>query len=273
VATLWRFWPVVLILAGLEILIRGSRSTIVYAIGLLIALLILGGAIGYSIYQSGQSTSRQPAVSIDTIREERRDADGGDIGLILGVGQLVVGALSDSPSFAEGKINYGRYSTKAEQSFRLSNGIAVFSVQTQNPSLSGSMPADAVADRWDIKFTPSIPLDLSVAAGIGKVDMDLMDLRVARVHLQTGVGSAAVAFPAEAGRTSASVEIGVGSIVVRIPSGVGARIHVSRFLAPVEIRNGRLARSDDVYVTADYQTAQHTLDLEIKTAMGRITIW
>ncbi|MBC7261840.1 MAG: hypothetical protein H5T63_07475, partial [Chloroflexi bacterium] len=49
--TIWRFWPVILILIGLEILIGLSRSTVIYIIGLLIALAILGGVIAYAVLE------------------------------------------------------------------------------------------------------------------------------------------------------------------------------------------------------------------------------
>jgi len=268
---LWRFWPVILILIGLDILVKGSRSLVVYVIGLLIAVVVLGGVIGYTVYQGRQDASAWQAVSTDTFREGRQDADRGDIRLRFGAGTLAVGALSDSPNLVEGKVEYGKYSTKALASFRVKNGRASFSLEAQSPSLPGSIPDLNIGDRWDLGFTRRIPLDVSVDAGVGKVEVDLSDLKVSGFSLKTGVGEATVTLPAASGKTSASVEMGIGNITVRVPHGVAAEIDVSRALCTVRI-DERFVRDGDVYVSPDYRTAKNKVELQISCAIGNITV-
>jgi len=60
--TLWRFWPVILVLVGLEVLIGAGRSTAWYIVGLVIAVVVLGGVIGYAIYRSNQPSAPRPAM-------------------------------------------------------------------------------------------------------------------------------------------------------------------------------------------------------------------
>jgi len=86
-----------------------------------------------------------------------------------------------------------------------------------------------------------------------------------------GVGEAAVTLPAAAGQTSASVEMGVGSITVRVPQGVAARIDVSRALCSVRV-DKRFVRSEDGYVSTNYRTAGNKIELDITCAIGSITV-
>lgn len=269
--TLWRFWPIVLILIGIDVLVKGSRSLAVYVIGLLIALAVLGGVIGYAVHQSGQAARPWMAMSADTVLEQRQDADRGDIRLRFGAGRLAIGALSDSPSFVEGKIEYGRYSRKAEKAFRVTSGRAVFSLEAQTPSFPRSVPGPDIGDRWDLKFTPRIPLDMNIEGGVGKVEMDLSDLQVTKLGLKVGVGETIITLPTAAEHCSASVEAAVGSIAVRIPDAVGARISVSRALCSLRV-DERFVRSVDTYVSTNYDTAGNTIELEIACAVGSITI-
>jgi len=267
---LWRFWPVVLILIGLDILVKGSRSLLVYIISLLVAVAVLGGVVAYTIHQSRQDTSTWQAISTDSLREGRQDADRGDVGLRFGAGTLAIGALSDSPSFVEGTIEYGQYSAKARKDFGLKDGRASFSLEAQSPSLPGSIPGLNIGDRWDLNFTRRIPLDMSVDAGVGKVEIDLSDMKVAEFNLKTGVGEVMVTVPA-AGQTRASIDLGIGSITVLVPHGVAAEIDVSRALCTVRV-DKRFVRSGDVYETSDYHTATNTIELEITCAIGTITV-
>jgi len=268
---LWRFWPVVLILIGLDILVKGSRSLVVYIIGLLIAVTVLGGVVAYTLNQSRQDTSTWQAVSTDHLREGRQDADRGDVGLRFGAGTLAIRALSDSSSFVEGTIEYGQYSAKAREDFGVQNGRASFSLEAQSPSLPGSIPGLNIGDRWDLKFTRRIPLDMSVDAGVGKVEIDLRDLKATTFSLKTGVGEVTVTVPAAAGKTRGSVDMGIGSITVLVPHGVAAQIDVSRALCTVRV-DKRFVRSGDIYETSDYDTATNKIELDITCAIGTITV-
>ena len=102
--SLWRYWPVILILLGIEILIEVSRSRVLYLLGLLIAIAVLGGVIGYAVLRSGESPSARPVTDTETLSHSLQDADRGQVTLRLGAGTVNVGALSDSPNFVEGKI-------------------------------------------------------------------------------------------------------------------------------------------------------------------------
>ena len=270
--SLWRFWPVILILIGLEILVGTSRSIALYIAGLLVAIAVLGGIIGYAIYRGGQPAGPRPVTGTETVLEALRDADRGHVVIRFGVGNLAIGSLADPPNFVEGKIEYGRYSLQAEKSFDVSNGRASFSLQAHSQSIPFWMPGENIGDNWKIEFTPRIPIELNIDAGVGKVEMDLSDLKVTTLNLKTGVGETVITFPAAAGLTRASIQAGVGQVTVQIPDGVGTRIRVSKGLGSVHTESRRFTRSGDEYVSTDYRTAEDKLELEIKGGIGNITI-
>jgi len=270
--TLWRFWPVILILIGLEILVGTSRSVALYLVGLLVAIVVLGGVIGYAIYRGGPATAPRPATDTEIVSETMQDADRGQVTLKLGVGKLEIGSLSDSPNFVEGKIEYGRYSLRAEKSFHVSNGRAELSLETRSQSIPFWMPGENVGERWDMKFTPRIPFELDIDSGVGQVGMDLSNLKVTRLELKAGVGQTTITFPAGAGLTQAWIKAGVGEVAVSIPDGVGTKIHVSKGLGSVNVESRRFRRSGDDYISTDYQTAENRLELEVQGGIGSITI-
>ena len=65
---------------------------------------------------------------------------------------------------------------------------------------------------------------LEFNTGAGEARLDLTDLRVTNLRLQTGASSTDVTMPANAGHTKAKIDAGAASITIRIPSGVAARI-------------------------------------------------
>nr|MBC7245163.1 hypothetical protein [Chloroflexota bacterium] len=270
--TLWRFWPVILILIGLEILISMGRSIIWYIVGLLIALVVLAGVIGYAVYQGEKVAVTSPVTRTETISEAMQDADTGHITLKFGAGRVDIGVLADSPKFMEGELVYARYLLQAERTFRIQNGRAEFSLFARSQPIPFWIPGDVAGEHWVLRFTPRIPLEMDVSTGVGEVDMDLSGLRVTRLDIRTGVGETVITFPAAAGLTQASIEAGVGAITVQIPKTVGARIHVSKGLGSVQVGKPRFIRTDGVYLSTDYTTAENKLELEIRGGLGAITI-
>jgi len=204
--------------------------------------------------------------------EATQDADRGKITLNLGVGTLEVQNLADSPNFVEGKIEYGQYSLQAERSFRVRDGQAQFSLLGRSEPNRIWTPGDDVGERWNLNFTPRIPLEMDVTTGVGSANVDLRELEVVQLEVKGGVGQTKVVFPAEAGFTRATVSSGVGEIIVEIPENVGARIKVSKGLSGVNISSSRFAHSGDEYVSVNYTTAENKLDLEVKSGIGAITI-
>jgi len=270
--TLWRFWPVILVLVGLEVLIGAGRSTAWYIVGLVVAVVVLGGVVGYAIYRSNQPSAPRPAVQTETVIEATQDADQGKITLNLGVGTLEVTHLADSTNFVEGKIEYGQYSLQAERSFRVRDGQAQFSLLGRSEPTRIWTPREDVGERWNLSFTPRIPLEMDVTTGVGSASIDLRELKVVQVEVKGGVGQTKVLFPAQAGFTRATVSSGVGEVIVEIPQDVGAKVKISKGLSGVNISSGRFTHSGDEYVSTNYATAENKLDLEVKSGVGAITI-
>ncbi|MGC8786755.1 MAG: LiaI-LiaF-like domain-containing protein [Anaerolineae bacterium] len=270
--TIWCFWPVILILIGLEILIGLSRSTVIYIIGLLIALAILGAVIAYAVLEGEQPAVTRPAVRTETISELTQDADTGYITLKFAAGRVTVGALSDSPNFVEGKLEYARYSLQAEKDFRIQNGRAEFSLSARSQPIPFWIPGDTAGEYWTLNFTPRIPLQMDIKTGVSKVDLDLSGLKVTQLAMDAGVGEVWIAFPAAAGLTRASINAGVGAITVQIPKDVGARILVAKGLGSVRLESARFTHFGNEYTSLNYNTAENRLDLEIKGGVGAITI-
>lgn len=270
--TLWRFWPVILILIGVEVLVGVSRSAAWYVVGLIVAIVVLGGIIVYAVYRSNEPSAPRPATQTETVIQSTEDADRGKITLRFGVGTLEVHALADSPNFVEGEIEYGQYSLQAERSFRMRDGQAQFSLSARSEPNMIWTPGDNVGERWNLKFTPRIPLEMEVTLGVGSADIDLRELKVAQLDVKGGVGQTKLLFPAGAGLTRATVSSGVGEVILEIPPDVGAKIRVSKGLSGVNVSSGRFVRSGDEYVSSNYATAENKLDLEVRSGIGAVTI-
>ena len=126
--------------------------------------------------------------------------------------------------------------------------------------------------RWDVGLTAEVPLDLRVEAGASRTTLDLHDLRVRSLQLQTGASETRVRLPRSAGVTTVRAESGAASLTFEIPAGVAARIRNRMALGSTQIDEARFPRVGDIYQSLDYGTAENRIDMDIQGGVGSLRV-
>jgi predicted membrane protein len=99
----------------------------------------------------------------------------------------------------------------------------------------------------------------------------LANSNCARVRFSGGVGRVALDFTG-AWRQSmeADLQVGLGSLELRLPRDVGVAVHLSRFLASFEAAG--FEKRGNVYYSANYGAARHQLILRVSTSIGSVDV-
>lgn len=261
-----RFWPLILILIGLDILLGRTWVGSVVFLGIVI-LIALGLALAALYWRYPL-----PAVESEQLVQELEGLERAEVDLDFEAGELIVESLPpDSPSLMEGWFQHGRR-MEVIKSFQASEGEGKLRLEGRGRRVFFFPPFHGGQGRWEVQLTRRIPLDLRVETGVGETHLDLRELRVTRLDLDAGVGDVQVTFPSEAGLTTAKVDSGVGSLTLDIPSQVAARIRVDSGLGSLSIDQERFPRSGEVYASEDFATAENRLELDIDIGVGEVTI-
>lgn len=99
---------------------------------------------------------------------------------------------------------------------------------------------------WDFAFNGEVALDLWVESGMGEARLDLSELRVTHLTLQTGLSSTDITLPANAGHTRVKIRAGLDE--------------------------GRFPRSGDVHQSPDYDKSERKVEIDATTGMGALKI-
>ena len=100
---------------------------------------------------------------------------------------------------------------------------------------------------------------------------DLGNLNAETLDVSAGVGSVTLDFGGEWQRDAhVSLRIGMGSLDLSFPAGLGVRIKQSGFLASFE--GGSLVKRGDTYYSADWDGAEHRVWVNIDAAFGTTTV-
>ncbi len=264
-AALAQLWPVLFILAGLDMLL-GRRSPAGIAAVLLIGALLVAGALTWAAIRASQL----PAGNAASLIQTAQGAQALDVRLDFQAGELRLAALGPSDHVLEGDVQNGR-GEAVEQTYSVRAGTGRLRLQqTTSALLLPFLSRRGSAARWDIRLSAELPVTLDVTTGASQATLDLSGLKLSDLSLRTGVGQTQVTFPPQ-GAVVARVSAGVGETTFTIPPGLPARITVRSGLASISAPP-RFARAGNVYTTPGFETTGNYLDLEVSAGVGRVVI-
>lgn len=275
--SLWQFWPVVLILVGLELVLghSGIGSTIASLIMVAMVLAVVGmlafvgQAGGWTI--GGNHSGISALLTPHQVTQEIGNAQRGIIDLEHGAGKLELSALPvESSQLLDADLSYAQSSAIERRAEARGDGTYV-RLGTRN-NWNGFPGGTTFRQDWTVKLSPNVPLDISVHSGASAVAMDLSGLRVTSLNVDTGASSLDVTLPEAAGKTDARVKAGLAGVHIRVPEGVAARISVKNGLSGAAIDEGRFPKNGSYYQSQNYDTASNRVDLYVETGISGVTI-
>jgi hypothetical protein len=228
------FWPAIVILFGLWLLIGASTG------------------------RRSNSTGQMLSIPLETAHSAR-------IKLDHGAGRLNIQAGASSTELLSGIFG-------SEVDYKSILEGDQLQVKVRNfPHFWSWFPGESLD--WDIRLNGDIPLNLKIDSGASASTLDLTDLKVVDLDIDTGASSTEVNLPANAGNTRVDIDSGAASLNLHIPSGVAARIKVKSGIASINVDSNRFPLLDGgLYQSSDYATAANRLDITIDTGVGSVNI-
>ncbi len=233
----WRyFWPLVLVLLGVWFLLGPylSKGTL-------------------------ESVERSIPMMNDTEAE---------IQFNYGAGRLVVG-----PGAKPQELLSGSFTGGITEELHRNNGKAFLKINTPGDFI---FPVGWTAGQqglnWNVYLTNEIPLQLRVHSGACEARLDLTDLKVTELNIETGASSTDVKLPQAAGFTRVVVKSGAAEVKLHIPQGVAASIRESSGLAGIKVDTNRFPQDGHTYQSADYNTAANKVEISYEGGVGSVDI-
>jgi len=124
---------------------------------------------------------------------------------------------------------------------------------------------------WDIALNAQIPTALRLNVGANKSMLDLRDMNITDLKLETGASDTRLTLPAR-GRFQADFDLGAASLEVIVPDGLSARIRASLGAAGLTIDESRFPRTGSYYQSPDYDTAANAVDMSIDAGVASIKV-
>ena len=253
------FWPLALIVVGVRVLWRSTGNR---ANPLQPAPPATAGDAGLRGAPVGKNVSRE------AVRLPLQSARHATLHFHHGAGELRVDGNAAPDELLSGTFDGG-----LER--QVSGGPEDVSVDLRVPN-GVFMDFVDTGLNWTVGLNPNIPLALDMELGASKNVLDLHDLQVKNLRLQTGASATVLTMPARAGEVHGVIRSGAASVEIHVPENVSARIHMSGGLASHQVDMARFPRlgSDNTgdYASPDYEVAANKVDLDIETGLGSVSV-
>ncbi|MCA9989853.1 MAG: hypothetical protein H6666_17425 [Ardenticatenaceae bacterium] len=214
---LFSMWPLFLIFAGLNIIVRQvprpggillSGVVSLAALGVAVYLLLSGGV-------SDVNWMKLAAVQKGQVSFPADDVQAAQVDIAFNAYGGAVRALADSNQLIDGTITYWN---EYEFSHEVSGGQAEVALRADLGSwlnLVDFSDGDA-GEPWQLGLSPNVPLDLTLDGSSGALDLDLHQLDLQKLTVDASSGALALRLPA--GRYRAIIDGSSGSMELTLPA-------------------------------------------------------
>jgi hypothetical protein len=256
---LLRFWPVLLILVGLEVML-GRRSFLGSLSIVLLGVALVTGVIFFSSgIPSGDAVTRD-------FSHEVGDVESLQVDLNLGAGNTTVTALTESASGIQATYTTGENAGRIVE-YTTRDGVGYLTTSAGNNWFRMAPINDLT-----LSLPSGVPVDLTIDAGAGNTSLDLTGIQLRSLDVSSGVGNLTVILP-DQGSYTVTVSGGVGNVDITLPQGFAAQVEVDSGLGNVNVDAEGLAEVDhDLWQTADFEDAVSQADIEVAAGIGNISI-
>ena len=274
---IWRFWPVLLVALGVDVLI-GRRSALgavissvffIFLAGAILILVLLAPQIPVmtGLVRSEEITSEHIEHPLDGVEEATVVIDWSSLPAELD-------ALTRSDNLIEGDIDY--------------RGQLLFNVSTRDDQANVTLDEqytgagivwlldspDQEGLRWQVGLHPDVVYDLHLNSGSGPSAFNLQELVLSYLNLDAGSGPIDLTLPGSA-TYRVNINGGSGPMKIRLPAGSGVRAELnsgSGNFNPGELfRVASTDADDSIWETTNYRTADYSIMFTIDQGSGSIT--
>ncbi len=264
--SLLHLWPLLLILAGVDIAI--GRRWPLAALGIDVGVI----AFGLALLATQPTFVGSPLFIVNGAGGGERDVT---------VPRENTTALSLDINAGAGRFRISGGSTMLVEAHSSNNDLRL--LRGRSTAVSGGERADVRIDHSgnhiggtpidiETRIARDVPTELSINGGAGEFVIDLADVTIRSADLNVGAASMTLTLPKPMATVIIDVNAGASSIVIEVPDGVEAQVTTKGALLTLRSSNPRVTASGNTAETSGYASATARVNVRITAGVSSITV-
>lgn len=264
---LLRYWPIIIIAIGLDILFP-LRNLMVSIIGLILAAALIVGIVYLS--NNTQTAASQP-VTQETLAIPAENASQADINLQLTAGTMDIGSQADPENILQGTLNLvdrsqvfqNRYQDGKTAYVTLkSNGVQFMRIRNEQLSFQDS--------HWQLDLNPDLPSTVDSVLVAGQMNTDLSGMDQLEMENTVIFGQSVVILPQQ-GDVNLFSSVIFGELQVRVPEDANALILIDTTIDNVSAPQDFRKTGNKIY-SPNYDANDHPVTIKLSVPFGGIDL-
>ncbi len=271
---LWEYWPVVLVLLGISLMIRNRAGKVILAAS---AAVFLAVTIFASVKFTTGFINNDFEVSFDddnyhnyTVNEYKEDYDSSINRAILNLdakaGDFNIDSVSSELIYVktigtDNKFYLSKYDNDRTSNLKFKMKKTRFHFGKGN-----------YKNKVNISMNENPVWDLNLDVGAASIDLDLTKYKIEKLDVDMGAASLDVKLGALNHKTDVIVEAGASSINISVPKEVGCEIKTDDVLSSNSYDNFRKIKSG-LYRTSNFDEVQKKIYINIDCGVSSVSIY
>jgi hypothetical protein len=268
---IWELWPILIILAGIAIILKGSffKPVISVLIGVLLAFLAFGffndlfDVFDYNEYHNSKWWDDYSENYYNL--EYNNSIDHVNLNIEAGAGKFYIEKTTDDLIKGYSKGNIGQYDFTNTQK----DSIAWINLSMDKIGIDIFGSSFRNLFKLSLNENPTYNLDLEI--GAAKSFFNLIPFKINNLFLKTGATDTKIKLGQRTEMTYVDVEMGAAALVIYVPKSSGCKITGDMVLMSKEL-DGFNKHSNDYYITDNYELAQNKIVMDIDGGVSSIEV-
>ncbi len=262
---LLRFWPVILIAIGVDLIFRKSSLSFLQILSPLLIIAAIGGAIYLS---QTEQVYKEKSEVFKFHQSLSPDLEQANIEINFGAGILKL--RGDSIYLFDGDLITPSW-LRPKMRYKATDKEGFLELSEEGKRDRFQFGRWGEEHSWDLRFNSETPLTLKINTGASSNYLDFSSLKVTYLELKTGLSKNEIRFGSLTS-TRAKISAGASQIIIFIPRSIGAKIEADTALTSTNLNELGFRKQGDVYFSSNYSTAENRLDLELDTGVSSLKV-
>jgi hypothetical protein len=275
--SLFRFWPLILIFFGLDILLK--KSSLWWIIPVILVFVMIG-LILYSTHNIKPFYGGWYFFN-NSINNEKNNYDNNfhasrsfnenlknlSVNINYGTGNLSIDGLDDTSKLYKLELNY--YDFKPMVDYKINeSGEGILTISHNN---KGNLHMDNLIDNCLLSISKKIPINLNINNEAGNLELDLNKIQLRKLFINSGASDLNLLL----GDYNSDIELNSGAsrISLEVPSSVGLRIETTSVINSNNFEDLNLIKLyENIYQSKNYGEAEKKIKIEISASASKINL-
>jgi hypothetical protein len=285
------FWPLILVMLGLRIILGSSpwAGLFLGVVGLAImGFLFLAGLqlinspllsrwnISLPSWWAEATTNLGETKQLDYQLDQSKypNIEERKLEINAGIGEFELKSSADDELLVLDANYYAQFGDPKIQETEVNK---VLSIKFDQNKEDGYTTFPAKTPSYDFKIgSPELLTDLVINLGAGYGNVDLDKNKIDELKLDVGAGQLDITLEEDAiPAKEITIHVGAGSVNLTIPAAVGYRVDYSVGLGAVELEDeefGGIGNNNDNYQSDDYATSKMKVNIKVEVGVGRFEL-